>query len=533
MLFTSLSFLCFLAVVLAAYYLTPGRWQPWILLAASLYLYYGLSHKMMVFILFSAFVGWATARRMDALNAGENQAVAAARAAGATREERSACQKPYQRKRRLYMLAAWGCNLGLLLYFKFFSLVAQHLAAYGAPWGLPALAMPLGVSFYTLQLLSYTMDVYSGRIAAQKNYLRVLLFTCYFPQIMQGPISRYDQLAPQLAAPHRFDWQRFTMGCSRILWGYFKKLVIADRLAILTRTLYNGYDRYTGFYVVVAGVLYTFQLYADFSGGIDIALGASGMLGIDLPENFVRPLFSKTIDEFWRRWHITLGAWLRDYIFYPVNYMLYPLIVSKSLARSGSPSAAKKRRPAARWLPSYIALLFLWFCSGIWHGEGWQYICYGLWHGLMIMAGNTIAKPSAAFWTRCGIAQDNRWLQSFRVARTFCIVVIGELMFGSSSFAMVRGLFRGLFAAFNPQILWDGSLLQLGLDGAELAVGAVALAVLAIASLASRDRPLREKIAACPLALRWSIYLTGLICVVVFGIYGANYPVTPFIYYQF
>lgn len=526
MLFTSLSFLCFLLLVLAAYYLLPRRCQPWVLLAASLYLYYGLAHRLVFFVLLSAALAWATALGMEAVAARQKQALAEAAAAGVPRRERAALKKPFQRKKRIWMLLAWAGNLGLLLYFKFFSLFAERLAAYGAPWGLPVLAMPLGVSFYTLQLLSYTADVYADRQPAEKKYLRVLLFTCYFPQIMQGPISRWHQLGPQLTAAHSFTWDRFTQGCSRILWGYFKKLVIADRFAIVTSTLYNGYETYTGFYVAVAAVLYTFQLYTDFSGGIDIALGASAMLGIDLPENFNRPLFSKTIDEYWRRWHMTLGAFLRDYVFYYVTF-------SKPLTRLNRWFAAKKWRFAAKWIPTYIALVFLWFCSGVWHGEGWQYICNGLWHGLLIMIGNTIAAPAAAFWARHGVSQADPRLKAFRVARTFCFVAIGEIMFGASSFAMMCGMFRGLFSAWNPQILWDGSLLALGLDAPDFAVGVLALGVLAFASLASRDRPLREKIAARPLPQRWAVYLAGIAAVAVFGIYGANYPATPFIYYQF
>lgn len=526
MLFTSLSFLCFLLIVLAAYYLLPHRFQPWILLAASLFLYCSLSRKLVVFVLFSAGVAWLTALWMDNQNQKEKQAVKAAKAAGAGKEERAAVKRPFQRRKLLFMLAAWGCNLGLLLIFKFYNLFAEAVRAYGAALPVLAIAMPLGISFYTLQLLSYTMDVYHGQQAAEKNYFRCLLFTCYFPQIMQGPISRWAQLGPQFEKAHTFDWNRFVMGASRILWGYLKKLVIADRFAIVTSALYNGYETYTGVYVAVAAVLYTIQLYTDFSGGIDIALGASSMLDIDLPENFKRPLFSKTIDEFWRRWHMTLGAWLRDYIFYPVTF-------SKPLAKLNRFFTAHKWRWAAKWIPSYIALFFLWFCSGIWHGEGWQYICNGLWHGLIIMVGNTITKPCETFWAKHHIAQDNRWLNAFRVARTFVFVAIGEIMFGASSFEMMCGMFRGLFSAFNPQILWDGSLLQLGLDGPDLLVGLLATLVVLTASLLSRDKPLREKIAQKPLALRWGIYIGGVLIVVVFGIYGANYPATPFIYYQF
>lgn len=526
MLFTSLRFLCFLAALTVFYYLLPRRCQPALLLAASLYLYYSLSRKLIVFVLFSALVTWAGGLLLDRLYQREQQAAQQARAAGASREQRSAARAPFQRRRRWVMLACWACNLGFLLIFKFYNHFVAWMAEYGASFPVLRLAMPLGISFYTLQILSYTMDVYSGKQRAEKSYFRVLLFTCYFPQIMQGPISRYDALSAQLFAAHSFDWDRFVLGASRILWGYFKKLVIADRFAILTSALYNGYETYQGFYVIVAAVLYTFQLYTDFSGGIDIALGASEILGITLCENFQRPLFSKSIDEFWRRWHITLGAWLRDYVFYPVTF-------SKPLAKLKKSFTGRRLRWAAKWIPTYLALAFLWFCSGIWHGEGLQYICNGLWHGIVIMIGTTIETPSRQFWEKHGVRQDSRGLALFRVCRTFCILAIGEIMFGASSFSMMCGMFRGLFSVFNPWILWDGSLLTLGLDGPDLAVGLLALAVLAVVSLKSRARPMREQIAEKPLWLRWTVYFAGILTVLVFGIYGANYPATPFIYFQF
>lgn len=526
MLFTTLQFIAFLAVLTLAYYLVPSKWQWPLLLAASLFFYYSIAGKLLVFVLFAGGAGWAFTLALERVKGAEKKAVAAAKAAGADRAARNAVKRRYLPARRLLLAAFLLCVIGLLLVFKFYNMFAEIIARCGPQLPLLRLAMPLGISFYSLMLVTYFMDVYNGHLTAERNPARVMLYTCFFPLVIQGPIARWESVSPQLFAAHSFSYDRLVLGCERMLWGYFKKLLIADRLNPLTTALYSGYAEYQGFYVVVAAFAYTIQLYTDFSGGIDIALGAAQILGIDLPENFQRPFFSKNISEFWRRWHITLGSFLRDYLFYPLTF-------SKPIARLGKAMKSRGWRWGSKWIPTYIAMLIVWFISGAWHGEGWQYIVNGLWHGFLITGGETIAEPSQRFWKRLGVPETSFALRVFRVSRTFCLIAIGELMFRSESVAMMGGLFRGLFATFNPWILFDGSLLQFGLDAKEWIVLALAVALLLAASLAARRGSVRSWLNSQELPVRWAILLAGVFAVAVFGVYGPEYDPTPFIYFQF
>lgn len=526
MLFTSLQFIVFLAVLVMLYYLLPHRFQWPLLLLASLIFYYSIARKLLVFVCFAGGCAWFFALWIERLKTAEKNAVAAVKNAGGDRAARQAAKKRFLPLRRLVLAAFLLCTVGLLLVFKFYNMFAEMAAEYGAGLPLLRLAMPLGISFYTLMLVTYFLDVYNANLSAEKNPAKVLLYTCFFVQIIQGPICRWKDSAPQLFAAHRFSYEALVLGCERMLWGYFKKLVIADRLQILTAPLYSGYETYQGFYVVVAAFAYTVQLYTDFSGGMDIALGAAEILGIHLTENFNRPLFSKNISEFWRRWHITLGSFLRDYLFYPLTF-------SKPVVALGRFFKKYRLRWAAKWIPTYLAMLVVWFISGVWHGEGLQYIVNGLWHGFLITGGETIAEPSARLWKRLGVREDSLTLKIFRVCRTFCLLAIGEIMFRSESTAMMAGMLKGLFAVCNPWILFDGSLLAFGLDGKDFVVLAAALLILLGAGLASRRESLRAWLNRQELFIRWGILLAGVFAVAVFGVYGPAYDPTPFIYFQF
>ena len=212
-------------------------------------------------------------------------------------------------------------NFGILVYFKFFSSFAMILSkVMDSQLGSSSLIMPIGISFYTFQATGYLIDVYRGLVPASTSYPKFLLFMSYFPQLTQGPISKYSDLMPQLTEGHDFEYKNFILGFQRVLWGYFKKMVIADNLAMVVATIFASPDQYFGIYVPFAILMYSIQIYADFSGGIDIIMGFSKMMGINLTENFNRPFFAKSLSEFWQRWHITLGAWMRDYVFYPIAF---------------------------------------------------------------------------------------------------------------------------------------------------------------------------------------------------------------------
>ena len=274
----------------------------------------------------------------------------------------------------------------MLLFFKYFNFFSGNasglLQRIGIPVVLPALDLmiPIGISFYTLQAIAYMTDVYRGKYRADKNFFKFMLFMSYFPQIVQGPIARYDFLANQLYEGRDMEYKRCTFGIQLILWGYIKKLVIADRLAVPVNEIFNNFNEYTGMLVLLAAIGYGLQVYADFSGGMDIARGVSQVFGIELQLNFKQPYFARSIEEFWRRWHITLGAWMKDYIFYPLSLSKLSGNIGKKARLLFGSSIGKK-------IPSFIAMFIVYFLVGFWHGAEWKYIFYGIWNGLFIMSG--------------------------------------------------------------------------------------------------------------------------------------------------
>lgn len=521
MLFTTLEFVAFLSVCVLAYYLLPKKIQWLVLLGASLAFYMGLGRRRIIFILISAFTTWISAIVIDKINIKEQEHLKREKET-LDKEQKNAVKKQYRFKKRLILLAFFAINLGGLGFFKFYSFAADALTV------LPKLnlIMPIGISFYTLQIVGYVLDVYNKKVKPETNLFKTVLFTTYFPQIIQGPISRFDKLQEQLTATHTFDYDKFILGLMRMLWGYFKKLVIADRLAIMVGPLFAKSGDYAGFEIAMVVFFYTIQLYADFSGGIDIALGASELFGIQLPENFNRPFFSKSIGEFWRRWHITLGTWLRDYVFYPVT-------LSKPLAKLGKFLGKSCGKWFGRWIPAYVSLFVLWFCSGIWHGEGGQFILYGLYHGTIIMIGMTFEPLFDRTFAKLKINRKTQWFKVVQVARTFALVCIGELIFRSQSVSQSFSMLKAMFIVWNPEVIFNGFIYTLGIDQPDFYVGLIAIGILFCVSLANRKRSMRHWVKSKSLPVRWAICLGGILLIVVFGIYGPGYDPTPFIYFKF
>lgn len=519
MLFTTLEFCVFLAVLVALYYLLPKKAQWCILLLASGVFYALLARRRIVFMGISVVSTWLTAQGLAALHTREKAALLPL----SDKAAKAQAKKPYICKRQMLLALFLLINLGGLFVFKFYNITAQ--AANGLLPKLNLLA-PIGISFYTLQIIGYVMDVYHKKVKAEPNLFKTALFTMFFPQIIEGPIARYDALAPQLYAERHFEYDRFVLGLQRMLWGYFKKLVIADRFHVIVSTVFTAYSEYKGFEIALVAVLYTVQLYADFSGGIDIARGAAELFGISLAENFKRPFFAKSVSEFWRRWHITLGAWLRDYVFYPVT-------LSRPLAKTGKWLKNHCGAWAGKWIPAYIALFILWLCNGVWHGDGLQYIAFGLYHGTLIMLGMSFEPLFAKGRAWAHIKGSEWWWKLFCVLRTFAFVCYGELIFRSSSLADAWGMTKQLFAAWNPEVLANGFLFTLGLDVPDVVVGLLAIGVLLVAELCDRQNGLRTWVYTRALPLRWGILLGGIAAVVLFGIYGPSYDPTPFIYFKF
>lgn len=508
---TSFYFLCFFAVMLVLYYSIPRKFQwGFLLLCSMTYCLLVGQGALLIYPFFSV----------------------AACDMGTRLLGRTPVQK--EKKRRGILLVTILVNIGILFALKYVNFLINtvngttHLfGASGDTLTAVDILSPLGISFYTFSLLGYVIDVYYGLAEHQNNGLKLALYGLYFPNLISGPILKYREHAEQFFTPHDFDYRRVTRGLQRMVWGFFKKLVIAERLGILVNTVYGSYETFSGAYIWVATAAYAFQLYTDFSGCMDIVLGMSESLGILLPENFQTPFFSKSVAEYWRRWHITLGVWMKDYVF-------YPLLRSKLFTNINKRFKEKFGKKRGKQLTTFAAMFVLWLTVGIWHGGDWKFVIgSGLLHWCYIVLEELLAPGFARLLAGLHLSAEGRFVTGFRILRTFLFVCVGDLFFRAASAGDAFLMLAAAVRHFRPGILWDGSLFTLGLDGIEMAVAVLSLFVLWGVSLLQRKGSVRDAIAKKPLPLRWCIWYLLLFAVILFGCYGPGYSATEFIYQGF
>ena len=508
---TSFYFLCFFAAILIVYYLIPGKLQWGLLLMCSA-AYYLLSGNgtLILYPVVSVTACYAGIRLLTAVPAENGNS------------------------RKGILLATVMVNIGILVVLKYVNFGIYTIDGIARLFGSSTtliksvdFLIPLGVSFYTFSLLGYVVDVYYGIAKPQKNYLKLMLYGLYFPAIISGPILKYREHGEQFFEPHMFDYERVTRGLQRMVWGFFKKLVIAERLGTLVDTVYGGYGDYPGAFIWIATVCYAFQLYTDFSGCMDIVLGMSESLGILLPENFQTPFFAGSIAEYWRRWHITLGVWMKEYVFYPVLRTGF----FTNLNRSWREKFGKKK---GKQYATFAAMFVLWLTVGIWHGGDWKFVIgSGLLHWFYIVAEELLAPPSARLMDRWHIDPKGRMIGVVRIVRTFFLVCIGDLFFRAASVGDAFAMLRGAVSVWNPSVLWNGALFELGLDRIEAVIAVAALLLLYVVSLLQRTGSVRDKIAGKALPVRWIIWYALLFGVILLGCYGPGYSAGEFIYQGF
>ena len=315
------------------------------------------------------------------------------------------------------------------------------------------LVLPMGISFYTFQTMGYIIDVYRGTCRAEKNLFRLALFVSFFPQLVQGPISRYSDLAKSLYERHDFDTRTVAYGLYRILWGYFKKAVIADRILTAVNAIIQNPDTYQGGFVFVGMMFYAFELYADFTGGIDITIGIAETMGITVAENFRRPYLSKNIKEYWNRWHITMGTWFTDYIFYPISVCKPMLNVSKA-------SRAKFGDFIGKRVPVYLSSFAVWFTTGIWHGASWNFIVWGLMNFVVIMISQECEPLYKKFHNRFHV-KDKRWYGVFEILRTILLMSSLRMFDCYRDVPLTFRMFGNMFTHFRLSELHTGAFLEL------------------------------------------------------------------------
>ncbi len=503
----SAEFLIFVAAIAFLYYAVPGRFQWLLLLLGSIAFLVNGNGIQLAAVMGLAVLGtWFAGLALD------------------------------KKKSKGILIAALIFDAGMLIVLKEVNFFLEPVRIFGNAIGHPLaiqslkLAAPIGISYYTLNLISYLLDLYWGVGAVQKNLAKFALFAGYFPSLTSGPIIRYREIAEELYMGHRLSYQNICFGAQRILWGFFKKLVVSERLAVVVNTVYEDYHTYAGAYVFIAVICFVFQLYTDFSGCIDIVLGVSELFGIKLPENFRTPFFSKSISEFWCRWHITLGEWLKDYI-------LYPILKTQLLQKIGDKYKKRFGKKLGKKIPVWIGLFPSWFLIGFWHGGAWNYIFgSGLFMWFLIVLGEACKPLFEKIIKIFRINTDCFSFKLFQSLRTFFCFMVGLSFFRSyNGFAEGVGLWKSAFSTFNPWILVDGSLLNLGLSGKEWVLLLLSLLLLGVSGIMREvlGHSLREWLAEQNIIFRWAVLYVLLFAVIIFGCYGIGYDAQAFIYQQF
>ena len=530
----------FLAAVAAVYFLFPVKKYQWTVLLVASYVFYLMAgYRYAVFIVITTMTTYLSALWIDKIAAKGKEELKAHKADW-DKDQKKQFKAVLKKKKHGIMIAVVVLNLGILAFLKYYNFFAGSLndllAAGGVAFSAPTLKLflPLGISFYTFQSIGYVVDVYREKIQAEKNPAKLALFVSFFPQIIQGPISFYDQLAHQLYEPHSFDFTRAKYGAELILWGLFKKLVIADRAYIAIKTVLDDYGSFGGTTLTFTVLLYALQLYTDFSGGIDISRGVSQILGIDMIQNFRRPYFATSINDYWRRWHISLGAWMKEYVFYPLALSKSFTNVTKKI-RGTKLGTTRMGAHIAKVLPTSFASLVVFFLVGVWHGANWKYVAFGIWNGGVIML-STLLEPVFQQMTKSFRINPKNWLFNlFQMARTFVIVAIGYVFDIAPDFKESMRTFRLML---TNQDFYKGKweIASLGLTKGEyLVIGVCSLFLLLVSIIQERhpDTSLRVMLDKKPFILRYLMLLVGMAIILVFGVYGPGYDAAAFVYMQF
>lgn len=481
----SIKFILFSLAVIILYYITPKKFRWITLLIASYMFYYLASGKLIIFILLSSFIIYLSALIMNG--------------------------KEKKKKKTILLLSVF-LNVLLLFLLKYFNYILSLFKVESVA----GIIAPIGISYYTLQAISYVVDVYRGKYEPDKNFFKVSLFLTYFPIITEGPISRYDKLSKELFAVHELDYDNIKYGFVLILYGFFKKMVIADRCGIFVNLVFKG--AYQGFAIFLAIALYTIQLYVEFSACIEIVSGISKILGINLDKNFERPFFSKSVQEFWRRWHITLGAWLKDYIFYPVSLSKANMKLNKFMRK-------KMKNNVGKVIIAAFPLFFVWIINGVWHGVGIKYVIYGMYYYLVMILG-MLFKPVFDWLIKTlKINVKSFGFKLFSIIRTVLLVMLGMLIFKADS---ISSVFVILGNMFKPGSL---SLFTKDFGIIDLVLVSLFVIFLVIKGIfEEKGVDVYQKLNNSNLIVQDALLIFTLLMIAIFGIYGNKYNPADFIY---
>ena len=525
--FTPLFVVVFLPATIVLYALVPKRVRPYVLLVSSYLFAFSLSGLLVGYLVATTIATYLAGLGMRRIIAKRDAAIAE------DPSTKRAAKKICKKRMRLLLAAGIIIGFGILIalkYLGFFGNAASsllHLFGFDVSFSAPKIGVPIGISFYTLMAASYLVDVYRETVGADANFGRLALFLSFFPQIMEGPICRYDQTSAALWDGRAITFDNLYRGMLRITIGFAKKFIIANRLNLFVKPVFDNYASYDGGIIALAAILYTIQLYCDFSGCMDVAIGTANIFGVNPPENFRQPFFSKTASEFWQRWHITLGAWFKDYVYYPIS-LSAPVrkLTTKARKRFGS-----RYGPM---ITGSIALFCVWFGNGLWHGAGSQYLFFGMYYFVLIVCGGLIEPTAQALASKLGIDRDAAAYKAFRIGRTLVVIFVGELFFRANGLIAGFEMFSQIITNFSLDAFFDGRIFAVGMGAADFGVAAVFTALVVAADVArERKLDLVGIVTAKSVPARWAVWIAVFLLVVVFGAYGFGYvPLDP-MYAQF
>lgn len=498
MLFNSIEFVLFFPVVTLVYFLLPGAVRYLWLLGASYYFYMCWNAQYALLMLFSTAATYLSGMLMERVDCGDKP------------------QDQKQARKKWIVAGCFAVNLAILFFYKYFNftadLVTKVLYTAGIAYTVPAIdvLLPVGISFYTFQALSYTMDVYRGDIEPEHNFFRYALFVSFFPQLVAGPIERSGNLLHQLKEVRRFSYERAREGFLIMLWGFFLKIVLADRVAIFVDTVYNDVASFGGWYLIVATVLFAVQIYCDFLGYSTIALGAARVLGINLMENFDAPYLSCSVSGFWRRWHISLTSWFKDYLYIPLG---------------GSRKGQTRK---------YANKLIVFLVSGLWHGAQITFVVWGGLNGLYQILEEALAPARESLVRKLGMNRESLAHKLLQGLVTFVLVDFAWIFFRAEGMSHAMTVIRSIFTADNLWILFDGSLYGCGLDEKNFLLMLAGIGLLLFADVCRRRGiVIRHVILAQDGWFRGLFFAVSISLILLFGLWGPAFDQANFIYFQF
>lgn len=517
--YQSIVFIIFCIAVVIVYYLLGRKLQPYVLLAANIGFLAASGWQHLVFACSVTAASFLAGLWLDRIN----QKTAAA----ATDKESRA---RFKKKKRLVLILCLIVVLSPLVVFKYTEFVVTNISMLLTALKLgelPAISMflPIGISFYTFMAVSYVLDIYWKRYPAVKNPVRYAGFAMYFPHVVQGPIDRCNEFISQTAEGIKFDYDTVTGGAMLALWGLFKKLVIADRLGVFVNGVLEQSGSVDGIFVAIALMVYSIQIYTDFSGCIDIVTGASEMLGIKLRKNFNHPYFSQSMAEFWRRWHISLQEWFKDYVYYPVYTSRFS---KKNIKR-----LKKRSVHLSELFSTCFPVLVVWLVTGVWHGAAWTFVVWGLFHAALLIGGE-IAKPAFEWINqKLKINTEAYGWKAWRMLRTFLLCSLGRAFFRAPTIETAMRWIGEIFTGHVPGGYFSTPITSFGMDALNMNVAILAVAALLVVDILQERMELRKVLAKDNTVFRWVLILGLMFVIIIFGMYGPGFDASAFIYGRF